>query len=474
MNSIFSPKLNNGRQQQRLRHGHDEEATQQPNMVVYLPPGPSIITGPSRRLHHDHHHGTTTTTTTPTPTAGASISKFLQESLSDTTWLVTINYRLRAGPAEEDDEKGPKFQFPIPIHDVTTVFEYLNSASPTLPWNSREQQDQEDGPPAPPPKICLLGSHIGGALATMLTLTESDRVHALAALEPMVDWVGLDELVKVQGQEQQHHDSRKRTTHAATAALVAAAAEKLIKLRARLFDSPSAYFDPFASPLLFLRAPGRDTPTSTSTPIPSLTSTNKTILGDSPVNDIMGLDDLQQQQQNGDSTSVSSDAEEAVVAAPPPPRRRKVLRRWPAVGNPDSVLLPHVKVFVHAPPPPPLAAAGSAMTGGKRGHVKHPAAGTGTTDDHHDGNNDHPDLAPDDLQLGLAALKRAQGTELVQFMRRACFVGRDKSLAEERAVLHQLEEQQNPDPDSSPTNHDKDPSLNLDLHKAALQWIEDT
>ncbi|KAL2443929.1 hypothetical protein ABEF95_014130 [Exophiala dermatitidis] len=498
-------------------------------MVVYLPPGPSIITDPSRRLHHHHHHHDgTTITTTPSAAAASAVSTFLQKSLSPTTWLVIINYRLSGSSSSEDNdnEKGSKFQFPIPIHDVTTAFDQLTSTSPTLPWNNRDQQDREDGPglPPAPPRICLLGSHIGGALATMLALTEPNRVHALAALEPMVDWVGLDELVKEQQQQQQRQQQqlsssessqKKRitSTHHShrTAALVAAAAEKLIELRGRLFDSPSAYFDPFASPLLFLRAPGRDTPT------PSWTqSSTSSALGQ----EIMGLDDHQQQDGDGggssSSATTSSDTEEAVVATPPP-RRRKVLRRWPAVGNPDSILLPHVKVFVHAPPPPqPSSPAGSTMTGGKKSHAKYPSgtapAAVTVDNHHHDGKNDpDQDQDLDDVQLGLTALKRAQGTELVQFMRRACFVGRDKSLAEERVVLHQFEQRQhqhqrqlesqndtngalkgldgynNGDhdhaqeqmqkqktvPDSSHTNSNKDPTIDLDLHKAALQWIED-
>ena len=41
---------------------------------------------------------------------------------------------------------------------------------------------------------------------------------------------------------------------------IRSAAKQLIDVRTKLFASPSAYFDPFASPTLFLRAPGRDTP----------------------------------------------------------------------------------------------------------------------------------------------------------------------------------------------------------------------
>ncbi|KIW20643.1 hypothetical protein PV08_01220 [Exophiala spinifera] len=397
-------------------------------ILVHLPPGPSL-----RTPAHD-------------------VQPQLRTLLSPNTSIVTVHYRLGLANDATTEETTC---FPTPIHDVSTALEYLTSS--TSPFNDGQHEA---------PRICLLGSHIGGALATMLALTQPNDVHALAAIEPLVDWVSLDEIVE---QFRPIKDmARKRQKYKATRfgiedGSILAAAEDLVKLRAKLFPTPSSYFDPFASPLLFLRAPGRDTPLSST-------------VGDELVEE-MGLnehdggfvefdypeDPLQEEHSlyarstnsplsprigsTGSSEdpvtgSSSADTAPTSVATQPqsPPRRRKVLQRWPSIGRPESVLLPYVKVFVQSPPV----------------------------------SLDKVECMSDEIRsdLGHTALMRAQGKELVELMRRACFFGREKGFAEERVQLSEGiahdEDRWRGDVESHPSTR----RLSMHLQEQALGWAE--
>ncbi|EXJ66189.1 uncharacterized protein A1O5_10805 [Cladophialophora psammophila CBS 110553] len=368
---VFSPD-------RRAAEGHGPR-----NLLVHLPPGPSIDAN---------------------ETPSIEVLPQLQHSFPPSTSLVSINYRLGYGI---DSAILPKEStcFPVPIHDVSTAFDYLTS--PTSPYNA----DYEEAP-----KICLLGSNIGGALATMLALTEPNAIHALAVVEPMIDWAGLDDIVEqLRTAETSSPISQKRQKQNATTRRgvknqsVRAAAAELIKLRAKLFKTPSAYFDPFASPMLFLRAPGKDTP--------SATSVTDQLVHEAGLDLLNGYGD-DDSQQSGSSTltglsasshnvtETSSDENDTGPDLTPKtqPRRRKVLRRWPAVGLPESVTLPHVKIFVAS----------------QTGQDAHPVSSEA-----------------EDLARGHAALMRAQGLEMAELMRRACFLGREKSFAEEHVRVHE-------------------------------------
>jgi hypothetical protein len=304
-----------------------------------------------------------------------------------------------------------------------------------------------------------MGRHIGGALATMLSLTEPNAIHALAVAEPMVDWVGLDEALeqlrataaksfasssKMQAQKQAQKQAWKQARtakpgglHDLDAPSLVAAAEELVKLRSELFTTPSAYFDPFASPILFLRAPGRDTPLANSTIGDELLSEMSLDDADVDVGDHgefvdSDADDPQQSSpsrvassagtQGGPTSAVVEVGASAPGTPAMPRRRRKVLRRWPAVDAPESVTLPHVRIFVQSD----VAGAGSNAIDVPRGH---------------------------------AALMRAQATELAELMRRACFIGLEKGFAEERVQLRLC------DPSS--------PSVEMDggMQEVALKWV---
>jgi hypothetical protein len=330
---------------------------------------------------------------------------------------VRINYSLGKS-ASSPFTSNERAVFPTPIHEVTTAFDYLTSS--TSPFNA----DHDEAP-----KICLMGRHIGGALATMLALTEPNAIHALAVAEPMVDWVGLDEALeqlraaaaKTQAQKQARKQARTAKPaglHDLDASSLVAAAEELVKLRSELFTTPSAYFDPFASAILFLRAPGRDTPLANSTIGDELLSEMSLDDADVDVGDhgeFVDSDADADDPQHSSPSRMASSAEtqcstsgatsavvEVGASAPGTPamprRRRKVLRRWPAVDAPESVTLPHVRIFVQSD----VAGAGSNAIDVPRGH---------------------------------AALMRAQASELAELMRRACFIGREKGFAEERVQL---------------------------------------
>lgn len=409
------------------------------NLLVHLPPRPSLNS------------------------TSLDVLPQLHGQLLPNISLVTINYRLGLGSDTSTDEKT---SFPTPVHDVSTALGYLTSS--TSPFN--EGHDE-------PPRICLLGSHIGGALATMLALTEPNDIHALAVLEPMVDWVSLDEIVERLHSARsipRKRQKQKVTRLGVDDASVLAAAEDLIKLRAKLFPTPSSYFDPFASPLLFLRAPGRDTPLGQTVgnqlvnemglndgfgdsddlgPYdddwhqggPSRSTLNTSLSSPAPTGSELRSSSEMKVTSDGEATLVSDIISPPTSATPQSQtRRRKVLQRWPPVGRPESVMLPYVKVFVQA--------------------ASNPADIPGS------------EAEAVDMNLGHAALLRAQGTELVELMRRACFFGREKSFAEERVQLYE-ESPRAGEPDTTSAEEFKaaadfvtHPSLRL--QSKAVKWAE--
>ena len=291
-----------------------------------------------------------------------------------------------------------------------------------------------------------MGSHIGGALAAMLALTEPNSVHVLALVEPMLDWVGLDEVAdqpraiesskfKTSAQKREQRQAqgqalkgRSSTRFAVDNQFVLPAAEELIKLRSKSFKTPSAYFDPFASPMLFLRAPGRDTPLATTVG-DQLNDETVPDERDSGYRREYAPDAFGPHDDDWQSSSSSRghEANTAFESEPTiPPRRRKVLRRWPAVGNPEDVTLPHVGIFVASESDPATS-----------------AESTGS-----------------DIGIGHAAIMRAQGREMCELMRRACFIGRENGFAEERVQLQLC---------GQPEHLDEVRSM----EKSALRWVSE-
>lgn len=105
-------------------------------------------------------------------------------------------------------------------------------------------------------RVVVCGELVGGGLATMLALTEcrigQPGIVAAAVNNAVLDWVELDE------------SDDGRTPYTAPKASAGNATtdlnDPLAQLRNEVFRKPDHYFDPFASPLLFLRSAGRDVP----------------------------------------------------------------------------------------------------------------------------------------------------------------------------------------------------------------------
>jgi hypothetical protein len=272
----------------------------------------------------------------------------LLASFLPTTTIITLNYRLSPLPSP--------YTFPLPIFDTLKAFDYITSSN--SPHNSGRT-----------PRLSLYGSHIGGLLATTLALTEPKAIHALAVSEPVVDWISLDEN---EGEKQTKNSNTTRKPKSSPSASPADPT-RLLSIRSKLFRSPETYFDAFASPILFLRAPGRDCPSDN--PDPFLLSSSRS---SSPAAQSFGpCDDDFDAHPSTSSASYQS------------PKRRRVLRLWPPIPT-DAVFPPYTRVYVR------------------------------------------------DTSGGEAGILRAQGEELVEAMRRACFHGREKRVAEARVHLQKM------------------------------------
>lgn len=363
----------------------------------------------------------------------------------------------------------PDHRFPTPVHDVFTAWDYVTDRLEL--YNHDVGADGERVHYTP--KICLLGSHIGGALALSLALTNPESITAVAILDGVVDWVGLDDLAGSASAFSEHETaeqserSKKGSTgrgkekeRAREREAQRHAAKELMQVRRRLFRSHSGYFDAFASPVLFLRAPGRDTPVEPMRDVSSLDRNSGgvmmrygdgngevTIIEDGtgggeaygpydddwhshlPEKEVQGTkknavvveDGLKGRDKHvrssidstGDSPSLTSSSTEtdSIRTLSPltsSPRRRKVLRRWPPTAHPEDVLLPYVNIF----------------TSTTSSSITPPQSPS----------NIHNDVKAVDLSPVL----NLQATELQELLRKACFWGRDRGLAEERVNLTRI------------------------------------
>ena len=240
----------------------------------------------------------------------------------------------------------------------------------------------------------------------------------------MVDWVILDELYRPH-QAPATAIRAKRSyggNHGEDPAFVASAAKRLIDIRTRLFASPSAYFDPFASPALFLRAPGRDTPRTHAEALGLLD--DEMGFEDTEIDERLGIiakehyNSMQEEIPNpvhrsptnldtiteaigADSFGPYDDDNHPSPKPSPAPepkqvKRRKVLRRWPPISTLADASLPWFIVFTSSP------------------------------------------FQTQDPTDAMNALLEKQGIELADLLRRACFYGREKGVGEERVSLSPL------------------------------------
>lgn len=412
----------------------ETRTTQVPSVLVHIPSGPPLVPISGNPRNHD------------------SILKSLAEQLPTTT-LVAINYRLSpAYVGSKLPTSETHFRFPQPIHDVSESFAYVvEHLVPSL------FTDQDW------PQILLHGRHFGGALAAMLALTAPDEINAVAIENPILDWVMLDELTSKTGPDK----SSKRKLSSATETLdfvdTRAAARQLMEMRTKLFPNPSHYFDPFASPTLFLRAPGRDTPRTHAEAVGlfhetteqggaqddwiALADIDEYPDGDSkqpldlhPASDTATEseadtiaeaegsfgpydDDLPPPNQplshdssasalsspptspSSNKSDVATESQTASDSQPRAIRRRKVLRRWPPVHRSEDVSLPYFNVLVSGRP----------------------------MDDRSNSSD------TDNLNSAMQEILRMQGVEFAELLKRACFFGRERSVADERVEFTEIQ-----------------------------------
>ncbi|ETN40186.1 uncharacterized protein HMPREF1541_04462 [Cyphellophora europaea CBS 101466] len=310
---------------------------------------------------------------------------------------LAINYRL-SPPSFDISSSKPVHRFPQPIHDVAVSFNYIISTILPALFRTSDSDAQD-------PNIYLAGSHIGGALATGLALSEPNVISAVAVHNAVVDWVSLDEYGTP-------NPAGKGKKPGGDPDSIAAAAQSLIASRTELFPTPSAYFDPFASPVLFLRAPGRDTPSTHAEALGLLDGlSDDTLTGiateESAAHLITPPTTPTHEAANHDMSTYGPYDDDLPPFVPPtitpplsphdhdrrPVRRRKVLRRWPPVGNPESITLPRFQIFT---------------------------------------------TPPTDVQDGVGWLLHRQTEELSILLRRACFWGRETGYAEEQVGVTEV------------------------------------
>ena len=388
------------------------------SVLIHLPRGPPITTSEKQDGEHE-----------------STLNRIADGSRQST--VLSINYRLSApftgtGPRPSETH----LRYPQPIHDVSEVFTYITEE---LVPSMVQQQEW--------PQIQLYGSRFGGALAAMLALTMPNAIDSVVVEDPIVDWVILDELLHNDDEGLPMRRKAGTPNDALNAIDQAKAAKYLIDMRTKLFPTPSSYFDAFASPTLFVRAPGRDTPWTHAealglldgVPVPPEDAAdypahdlNSPASNLHPAADIVNEpkaddvaesagsfgpydDDIPSRTQHptdssvspGSSTSTSASSTTTSTsvsssdAEPHQVKRRKVLRRWPPNHQSEDVSLPLFNIIIS--PPPANASAGTSES--------------------------------DKLDLAIRDIVRTQGTEFAELLKRACFFGRGRSVAEEGVTL---------------------------------------
>ncbi|GFF72077.1 hypothetical protein IFM53868_00724 [Aspergillus udagawae] len=429
LNKSFQvPVGNNGHVSLNVTYPSIAPTHGQPNAIIRLPPGPLF----QREAEY-----------------GGSQDDPYSEALASVTssTVVTINYRLGVAAStdlasesalSEDEEKRRLsavkkqvlYRYPTPVHDALAGFDWV-------------QQNLQ------PARLGVIGTHTGGSLALMLALTEAQSVHAVAALEPICDWAGLDEHCLME--EQPAHEGNtasKRTRGAGGRVPAAQDLVPLLEAREKFFAKPERYFDAFASPVLFLRSAGKDVPrtfpkyrTGPDYPVPVLVSNQ-------PDRQPIGVWDLDTQDQAAHQQGDIYDLEADLPSDSDPTaksridladasfgraiRRRKALSRWPPYGldygssaSPRyhiyeqgikrlEMALPKIRLFVRAhenEQPDPDPASGREE---KRQGPRH------------------------SRKTQRRSILAQQADEMVDVMRRACFWGREKGYGESRVTLAQV------------------------------------
>jgi hypothetical protein len=418
---------------------------EKPNVILYLPPGP-LFKGNDLNLHQIDGNSISDPDTRGVGDSNSliSIGASPQHVLASTTsaLVVTVIYRLGEIKPSSTESQGASLdqlesnethdqaldstdsqvashKYPTPVHDTLVGFDWIQTN-------------------LQPAQLAVFGTHIGGSLALMLALTEARSLQAVAALEPICDWPSLDDYCTRETKTEEPYIDIDEDTNSLSTSTHSTKPKRqrkkpappdllpLLEARSRFFSTPERCFDPFASPVLFLRSAGRDVPrtfprylTGPEYPVPVLRETRKTTAAaqyHAPDGSIWDRDVY---------PDADGDAADELAAAVT--RRRKALSRWPPYGldyglsgktwsGPGDgigrleVVLPWVRVFARD------NEAGSSVDGGEgvRPRTKTREVGGGPT-----------------------VLAR-QADEMVSVMQRACFWGREKSYAERKVTLSRV------------------------------------
>ncbi|PYI18015.1 hypothetical protein BO99DRAFT_387665 [Aspergillus violaceofuscus CBS 115571] len=423
--AVNIPVGNSGQITLQITHP-DELPLQNGNVIIHLPPGP-LFTQPE-------------------------IAEQPQKPASNSVADAPTS-------AEPASPENVLHQYPTPVHDTLAGFDWIYQY-------------------LRPKRLGVIGTHIGGSLAIMLSLTEAQSVHAVAALEPVCDWTGLDEHCILTMPDATESTRKKRTTAARNSSTPTAPHDliPLLKARRLYFTAAERYFDAFASPILFLRSAGKDVPrvfpeylTGPEYPIPVLQpKTSQEIFEESIYKYYPSLSDSSMSALSAHSESpttspplspmlayLSQKAAAAAAAAAATAeedsmddeethqtaiRRRKSVSRWPPYGldygisgpavlnHPNrgvkrlDVTLPWVRVF----------ARGQAVENTERGvpapaSVKKILAKRKSTAARR---KTHPER-----------VLAQQAIDMVDTMQRACFWGREKGFGESRVTLVRVKEE---------------------------------
>ncbi|KAL9082489.1 MAG: hypothetical protein Q9159_006375 [Coniocarpon cinnabarinum] len=257
---------------------------------------------------------------------------------------------------------GPDHLYPTPIHDVAEAFE---GAVNWLQKTFQKSQSHANGFKSPgldddQVKVAVVGDLVGGSSALALGMTECRvsgpaRVTAISAREPILDWVfEHDVLLQRDATASSSGGDADSTSHASREAEV----DAFHTLRHLSFPGrqPWRYFEPFASPLHFLRSPaGR---------VPETQPADARFDGifrpqfediDEDVQDVEEAEDERITQSP--SPSASDSLTEASLSLTPTikrpmdpndPRRFKRPLRYPPADHAASLVLPRMQISTHA------------------------------------------------------------------------------------------------------------------------------
>lgn len=218
--------------------------------------------------------------------------------------------------------------YPTPIHDVALAYEWI------INWAHQHLVPPTPNDTTPSQlRITLTGVHLSGSLALALALTECRittpaRITSVIVQDPILDWVfdGDPTLRLDTSAPDRETDAAKRALHA---------------LRRACFKGryPYTHFDPFASPLHFLRSPSRRVP-AVEGDIPVSEDSDEDVEsgGDTEeeVAQIVGAPDMSVSSADGQSVKRAVSVDD--------PRRFKRPLRYPPSSLAGEMVLPDVCV----------------------------------------------------------------------------------------------------------------------------------